>query len=208
LCCDREMSENAERMKRVIEFRGKLENRVEEVETELKDLQATLEAVNSILLEKGFKRADTVKGPSESQDVPLEKEVAIASKDYAQESPLPSENVFPLKTASGELLAVLYLTDNSLRALPAADKNFEVNTSPFNQFLVERVLMKMQERDNELIRTGQLRPDCALTYSIIREGDTIREICVNNVDPERLRELKSSIRWTLEKMLEKSKMAT
>jgi hypothetical protein len=111
----------------------------------------------------------------------------------------------PLKTASGELIAVLYLTDNSLRALPAADKSFDVNTPPFNQFLVERILMKMQERDNELIRNGLLAPDRALTYSIIKEEDILHEICVNNVDAERLRELKSSIRWTLEKMFEKTK---
>jgi hypothetical protein len=102
-------------------------------------------------------------------------------------------------------MAVLYLTDNSLRALPAADKNFDVNTPPFMQFLVERVLTKMQERDSELIRTGQLPPDRALTYSIIRDEDILREICVNNVDEDRLRELKSSIRWTLEKMFEKTK---
>jgi hypothetical protein len=100
------------------------------------------------------------------------------------------------------------LTENSLRALPAADKNFDVNTPPFTQFLVERVLMKMQERDNELIRTGQLARDRALTYSIIKEQDILREICVNNLDTERLRELKSSIRWTLEKMFEKTKPVT
>jgi hypothetical protein len=70
---------------------------------------------------------------------------------------------------------------------------------------VERVLMKMQERDNELVRTGQLSPDCALSYSVVREGDLIREISVKNVDLERMKELKSSIRWTLEKMYEKTK---
>jgi hypothetical protein len=65
--------------------------------------------------------------------------------------------------------------------------------------------MKMQERDNELVRAGQLPPDSSLSYSIVREGDLIREICVRNVDSERLRDLKSSIRWTLEKMYEKTK---
>jgi hypothetical protein len=70
---------------------------------------------------------------------------------------------------------------------------------------VERVLMKMQERDNELIRTGQLSPGRALSYSIVREGDLIREIFVKNVDLERMKELRSSIRWTLEKMYEKTK---
>jgi hypothetical protein len=198
-----EMSQDADKMKRLVEFREKLGRRIQRVEAELKDLQATLETVNSILMEKGFRRAETIKEESESR-AELEQETTVEPEDQFHE-PASPENVVPLKTASGELMAVLYLTDNSLRALPAADKNFDVNTPPFMQFLVERVLTKMQERDSELIRTGQLPPDRALTYSIIRDEDILREICVNNVDEERLRELKSSIRWTLEKMFEKTK---
>jgi hypothetical protein len=199
------MSQDAEKMKRLIEFKGRLTERIEKLETELKELQATLETVNSILLEKGFKRADTIREPCAIQTASPEKEYTVEPEETLVEPTASSENVAQLKTASGELLAVLYATENSLRALPAADKNFDVNTPPFNQFLIERVLMKMQERDNELVRAGQLLPDSSLSYSIVREGDLIREICVKNVDSERLRDLKSSIRWTLEKMYEKTK---
>jgi hypothetical protein len=198
------MSQDADKIKRLIEFREKIGKKIERVEAELKDLKATLETVNSILIEKGFRGADTTKQELEPRAETTVKWTTNEPMDQFQES-RPPENVVPLKTASGELMAVLYLTDNSLRALPAADKNFDVNTPPFTQFLVERVLMKMQERDNELIRTGQLAPEHALTYSIIKEDDILREICVNNIDIERLRELKSSIRWTLEKMFEKTK---
>jgi hypothetical protein len=89
--------------------------------------------------------------------------------------------------------------------VPAEGKSFNVNMPPFTQFLVERVLAKMQDRDNELARTGQLTQEEILSYSIARDGDVIREISIRNVDAERLRELKSSIRWTLEKMNEKMK---
>jgi hypothetical protein len=199
------MSQDAEKMKRLIDFKGRLIKKIQDFETELKDLQATLDTVNSILLEKGFKRADTIRETCETQTATPEKEYTIEPEETVREPGASSENVLQLKTASGELLALLYVTENSLRALPAADKNFDVNTPPFTQFLLERILMKMQERDNELVRAGQLPQDNALSYSIIREGDLIREICVKNVDSERLRELKSSIRWTLEKMHEKTR---
>jgi hypothetical protein len=199
------MSQDAERVRRLVEFREKLAKKVEEVEAEFKDLQATLETVNSILLEKGFKRADTIKDLSGKEEATLEKEIEAEPEESTHETAVSSENVIPLKTGTGELLAVLHLTENSLRALPAADKNFEINTPPFIQFLVERVLMKMQERDDELARTGQLLPENVLSYDIVKEGDVIREICIRNVDPERQRELKSSIRWTLEKMYEKTR---
>jgi hypothetical protein len=63
----------------------------------------------------------------------------------------------------------------------------------------------MQEKDNELVRLKQLPPDKMFAYNIIREDDLIREIVLKNVDEERLKELRSSIRWTLEKMYEKMK---
>jgi hypothetical protein len=92
-----------------------------------------------------------------------------------------------------------------LQVVPAEDKNFNVNTPPFTPFLLERVLAKMQEKDNELARTGQIPTEKVLSYNIVREGEVIREITIKHVDQDRLRELKSSIRWTLEKMYEKMK---
>jgi hypothetical protein len=199
------MSQDSEKIRRLVEFKGKVEQRIRKLEAELEDLQATLETVNSILLEKGFKRADAAREASAVGPIPVEKEIMIEPEEPSRESGASPENVVPLKTTAGELLGVLYVNKDSLRALPATDKNFEINTPPFTHFLVERVLMKMQERDNELIRAGQLSPDCALSYNVIREGDLIREISVKNVDSERMKELKSSIRWTLEKMHEKTK---
>jgi hypothetical protein len=65
------------------------------------------------------------------------------------------------------------------------------------------VFAKMQEKDKELVRLGQLAFDKMFSYNIVLEGDLIREIIIKNTDDERLKELKSSIRWTFEKMYEK-----
>jgi hypothetical protein len=104
-----------------------------------------------------------------------------------------------------EPLAIIYVDKQSLHVLPDESKNFSVNTPPFSHFLVERVFAKMQEKDNELVRLGQLAPEKVFAYNVVREGDFIREIVIRNADEERLRELKSSIRWTLEKMYEKTR---
>jgi hypothetical protein len=89
--------------------------------------------------------------------------------------------------------------------LPDESKNFSVNTPPFGNFLVERVFAKMQEKDAELVRNHQLAADKIFSYNIVKEEDLLREIIIRNADDERLKELKSSIRWTLEKMYEKMK---
>jgi uncharacterized coiled-coil protein SlyX len=195
------MSQDSEKIKRLVSFKQKLEKRVEELEFELKELQATLEAINSILIEKGFKHAEITKPPAEIEALPPKEEVMV------EPSPQPSteyESV-PLRAVTGELLATLYVSEDSLRMVPAEDKNFNVNTPPFTPFLVERVFAKMQEKDNELARSGQITTEKVFFYNIVREGDVIREITIKHVDQDRLRELKSSIRWTLEKMYEKMK---
>ena len=189
------MTQDSEKIKKLVEFKKKLEEKIEKLESELKETQTILEVVNTILLEKGFKRAEIPKPPTAKLEVspPPREEIA------------EHEQITPLKSVTGELLANLYFDDGFVRVVMAEDKNFNANTPPFTSFLIERVLTKMQEKDKELAKTGQLPPDKIFSYNILREGDIIREIQIKNVDEERLRELKSSIRWTLEKMYEKMK---
>jgi hypothetical protein len=200
------MSQDSEKMKALVAFKKKLEEKVESLDSELKDAQAMLEVVNSILLEKGFKRGDIKKVtvmPEEAAP-PAQLAAATAEEKTAQRTAEP-ESVIPLKTVNDESLAIIYVEKQTLHVLLDESKKFSVNTPPFNNFLVERVLAKMQEKDNELVRMGQLTPDKMFAYNIAREGDLLKELVIKNVDEERLRELKSSIRWTLEKMYEKMK---
>jgi hypothetical protein len=162
------------------------------MEIELEGLRVLLGFIDDTLLEKGFKRAEIAKP-------------VTAPKEAV--SPLPAvgyEISVPLKTVAGDLLADLYMGEDSMRVVLAEDKSFNVNTPPFTSFLVERVLAKMQEKDREAASTGEIAPDKILSYNITRDGDLIREITIRNIRPERTRELKSAIRWTLEKMYEKT----
>jgi hypothetical protein len=197
------MSQDADKVKRLVEIKERLEKRVQRLESSLKDSQELLETVNGLLLQKGFKHPEISKDALKPQPPEPEKTVAPEPSPMFENPVCTPESVIPLRAASGELLAILHSTEDSLRVLPAEDKSFNVNIPPFTQFLVERVLMKMQERDAEMARSGGLTADKIFSFNIVREGDTVREIIVKNVDEERLRELKSSIRWTLEKMYEK-----
>ena len=202
------MSQDSDKMKAIVAFKKKLEKKIEELDSEMKELQSTLETVNSILLDKGFKRGDIKEIQSVTKETVSPKEVTekVSEKPTARAQPTSeSESVIPLRTLDDEPLAIIYVDKQSLHVLPDERKNFSIDTPPFSHFLVERVLTKMQEKDNELVRMGQLTPEKTFAYNIVHEGDLIREIVIRNVDEERLRELKSSIRWTLEKMYEKTK---
>jgi hypothetical protein len=193
-------------MKSLIAFKKRLEEQLEKLTAETIEVEAALDTVNSILLDKGFKRGDMkeVPEPPVPKEVILPKQEPEAPKPAVQHMPEP-ESVIPLKTMTDEPLALIYFDKQVMHVLPDESKNFSVNTPPFGNFLVERVFAKMQEKDSELVRTGQLTADKMFSYNIAREGDLIREIIIRNVDEERLKELKSSIRWTFEKMYEKIK---
>ena len=206
------MSQDSERIKSMVALKQRLEKRIAKLESETKELQATLDTVNTILLEKGFKRVSIKEVEVNVRERP--KEIMEQSNDSSiQNRETKSttyqggepENVIPLKNMNDESLALIYIEKDSIHILPDESKHFSVNTPPFGNFLVERVLTKMQDKDNELVRQKQLTPDRIFSYSIVREGDLIREIVIRNADEERFKELKSSIRWTLEKMYEKMK---
>ncbi len=198
-------------MKAMLSLKQRLEKRIEKLENELKELTATLEVVNSVLLEKGFKRGSLqeaeakLKEPIEARPVEAQEELYAKEEKLAGYHGGEPENVIPLKTANDETLAIIYIEKDSIHVLPDETKSFNINTPPFGNFLLDRVLQKMQNKDKELIRAGRLPPEKMFNYNVVREDDLIREIVIHNVDEERFRELRSSIRWTLEKMYEKMK---
>jgi predicted phage-related endonuclease len=202
------MSQDSEKMKALLAFKKRLEERIENLDSELKEHQTTLELVNSILLEKGFKRGEMQEVTVQPEEAAPPVKASVAVEEKTVQRTAETESVIPLKTMNEEPLAIIYVEKQTMHVLPDESKSFNVNTQPFSHFLVERVLAKMQEKDNELVRMGQLTPDKMFAYNIIREGDLLREIVIKNIDEERLRELKSSIRWTLEKMYEKMKSQT
>ena len=192
----------AEKIKKIAELRTLLEERVANMKKELEQWEALLDFVNTTLLKEGFKKAEIVKRPPPPMPIPAE-EVAPPEAPTAQPPVSEYEKAIPLKTVTGDLLANLYVSEDSLRVVLAEDKKFDINTPPFRTFLLERVLVKMQEKDREAASAGEIPPDKILAYNIAREGDILGEITIRNIRPDRSRELKSTIKWTLEKMYEK-----
>jgi len=191
------MSEDVEKekIKKIAKLRVLLEKRVEDMETELDGLKTLLSLIDTTLLKEGFKRAE------------ISKPVQTPPKqETPQPSPIkPQKKGIPLKTVTGDLLAQLYIEKDFMQVTLAEDKNFDINTPPFKSFFVERVLAKIQEKDREDASKGKIDPEKTVSYDIKRDGNILKEITIRNLRPERSRELKSSIRWTLEKMYERMK---
>jgi len=187
-----------EKIKKIAKLRVILEKRLEEIETELEGLKTLLGLIDSTLLKESFKRAEVA--------IPIQTPQKLKPQ---QLSPIkPQKRGIPLKTVTGDILAQIYTEKDVTQITLAEDKNFDINTPPFTSFFVERVLAKMQEKDKEDADKGKLDPEKTVTFDIKQEGNILREINIRNLRAERSRELKSSIRWTLEKMYERMKQQT
>ncbi|MBS7615461.1 hypothetical protein KEJ18_07030 [Candidatus Bathyarchaeota archaeon] len=181
-----------EQIKKVAELRELLEQRVKTMELELQGLRVLLDYINELLIEKSFKKAEEIAKPPQVTEL---KPPVTPTKEEAR--------IIPLKTDSGVLMANFYAEGSQIRIVPEPNMKFNVNTPPFNAFLIEKILGKMQERDKELVSQGRLVPEKALSYEIKKDNDVLQEIIIRNLTTQREREVRSAARWTLEKMLEK-----
>lgn len=178
-----------EMMTKLLDLRSFLETRVQELENEAVRSRLLFKIVDQYIIDKSFRRAEVIAVPSVEDMVPVE----------------TSEKV-PLKTPYGVLLATMYVTEDTVRIVPSEGLTFNVDTPPFKSFLINRVLDSMQSSDREASRKDEMPPEVVLTYEVITEGSTIKEIRVKNYgSPKRLREINSTSRWTLEKMYEKTR---
>lgn len=176
-------------VKELIELRSYLEKRIQGLEEEAEKLRSLFKIVDEVIVTRSFKMAESIPVAQLKPSLPVEKEEGV-----------------PLKTSSGVLLANLYTNDSEIRIVPAEGLVFTVTTPPFQAFLISRILEPMQARDSEAAQRGEITPDRILSYEVVRDGDTVKEIVVKNYgDERRLREIRTASRWTFEKMYEKTR---
>ncbi|KYH38922.1 MAG: hypothetical protein AYL30_002200 [Candidatus Hecatellales archaeon B24] len=191
-------AEKKEEVEDLLKLRKKLEKRLEKLKAEAESLQKLLNIIDGELARKSFKPAVLVK-PREA--------AKPAEAPAAPITPQPPRQTIPLKASDGTLLATMHVTEDEVRVVPSEGLTFNVNTPPFQQFLVAKVLSGMAAKDREAASAGQLLPDQILTYRVVQDGDTIREIIIRNYREERrAATLRNAVRWTLEKMYEKTRI--
>lgn len=183
-------------IRKLMELRSYLEKKISELESEVEKLKSIFQIIDEVIVTKSFQRAEVLQAqPSKAMHVAE----APSTISRGEER--------PLKAATGVLLANLYVSEDELRIVPAEGMRFTTSISPFQAFLVRKVFEPLQSRDKEEVRVGTLAPDRVFSYDVVTDGDVIKEIVIRNYgDQRRLRELTASVRWTLEKMYEKTRI--
>jgi len=180
--------------------RDHIEKRISELEQELDQLRQLREIVNNYMASKTTQAPAVTKAPPPPTP-------ARPSRPTAEAVPPTYEQITPLKAADGTMLGSLFLGKNEMKITPAENIKFKASTPPFQQFLINKVLNGMAAKDREDAVQGLIKPDEILSYRVHQDGENLREIIIRNIgDEHRITTLRNSIRWTLEKMWEKTKL--
>jgi hypothetical protein len=177
--------------KKLAEMKSFLERRIKQQEEEVNNLRSFLEAVDSLLTERSFRRVEI-------------RPTVEAATAKTEPAPPPSDSI-PIMTTDGVRIASMSVDPHSLEVIPESTVNLDSNSPPLRSFLVAKVLEPMLTKDKEAATAGSLLPDNMLTYDVEQEGGRLKAIVVRNYgDDRRLLELKNAIRWTLRRMYEKT----
>ena len=181
--------------KKLLQFRESMEQRIQELEQEMSNLQTAMAEIDKLIVNTGFRTFTTA-------DKLVKEEPEPASEPDQPEE--VDEDQTSITSKDGTLLGVMMVENHSIIFTPAEPFDFTLDIPPFESFLIERVLDNMRKTDQERSANGELDPGEILEYEVNNEEGKILSLTVHNYGGERrLREINSSIRWTFDKMYDK-----
>ncbi|MEM2929300.1 MAG: hypothetical protein QW797_00295 [Thermoproteota archaeon] len=182
------MSESRdEETQRLADLKKYLTEKKAGLEEELEKLDSLMQVVDDLLASRSFKTGGEVMRKAEAEAV-------------VQKLELTYKN-----TKVGEM--EVYQT--YARVTPLPELKLSTAVSPFEAFLVRKILEPMRERDVERAAKNELRPDQMFSYDILEENGLLKAVILRNFrDKIRLKELANSISWTFFRMAEKEQRAT
>ncbi|MEM0376482.1 MAG: hypothetical protein QXJ21_09100 [Thermofilum sp.] len=186
------MGEDAQKL---AELKRYLERRIEDLKRELELLETTVKLVDAALSSASFVRASELAARQAQPAAPPRQAEAPPQR---QEAPL-SEMVVTAMTTGEKLAKVnVYPTRIEVTFL----RSFSASTPPFESFFVRKVLEGYKKRDEDLILRGEKRPEEGFDYVIEEENGNLKRIVITNYGDRKVaEEIKSTLRWTLNRML-------
>jgi len=181
-------------VKKLIELQEWIDKRVVDLKNEVKILETLSSMLSTVIAEKSFQPAsDLAKEAAPEQ---------IQPKQIQLEQP----GGIPIRSSDGVLLATIYREDTRMRIVFSRDLALKEDIQPFRAFLIRKVLEPITSQDLEAVSKGRIPPDRAFNYELKVDEGVLRELILNNLyDPARIRDIQSAIRWTLERMYERTK---
>ncbi|MDP7976545.1 hypothetical protein [Tardisphaera saccharovorans] len=183
-----------------------IKKRIEELDEELAALKALVSVMES-------NRTPKAEGVQVETEEPKQGSVEVSEKTPPKEArpePVPQ----PAKEEVSEVpTAQISIGDRKVAAIFQHDNEMKIDLlvalkpdiPPFKSFFLDKVLGDYEKRDKQREQEGQLPAGGALTYEVLTDNENnITQIKIKNInDQRRTREIISTIRWTIARMMEK-----
>ncbi len=190
---------SAEQVQGIAELREKLQERLEQLRQEIDMTILNIDALDAALTQSSFTRASEYTPPPKAEPEPpkaepeppkAEPEPTVSSTDDVSTIMVNDSAIGGISTSADKITIKLYV--------PVSAK-----TPPFETFFISRIIGGMMTKDAVEVEGGRLSKDLAIRYELKTQDDTLDQIIIYNYRLEaRAREINSTIRWALSRMLE------
>ena len=186
-------------IRKLLKMRADLEEHTEQLQIEIEDLKLAMAEIDKAIVRQGFQQ------PSSASQVMKPTELKPEEhKQPATVTPEPTADGSSIQAKDGTILGRVLVDDDKIVFTPREGLAFMTSTPPFQSFLLDRVLANMRTSDEARAASGEITLEQVLSYEVEADGEAIKTLTVHNYGGERrLREIQSSLRWSLDKMYDK-----
>jgi hypothetical protein len=186
-------------IRKLLKMRADLQERTEQLQTEIEDLKMAMAEIDKAIVRQGFQQPSPAFQAMKPTELKPEQ-----PKQPATPIPEPTPDGSSIQAKDGTILGRVQINDDKIVFTPREGLTFMTSTPPFQSFLLDRVLANMRTSDETRAATGEITLEQVLSYEVEADGEAIKTLAVHNYGGERrLREIQSSLRWSLDKMYEK-----
>jgi hypothetical protein len=174
--------------RKLLNIREGMEERIARLQVEIDDLRKAVAEIDRHIVRLGFRQPTPT---------PVKPKASVEGDET-------EEGRISIKSKDGETLGSLRMSETEIVFEPRGDLSFTTAIPPFQSFFIERVLSNMRSADERRVTTGETSAEEVFSYDVETDGELILSVVIRNYGGERrLSEIRSSLRWTFDKMYEK-----
>jgi hypothetical protein len=177
----------------LLELRKQLEDQIDEVQQEVRNLESMLQKLDSVIGSGSFTTADKITG-TETKAETSEEPTATPAFDGARS--------IAVRSKDRDLdLATIEVSESNLKIIPADHAIYDIKRGAFARFFIERILGNFQQEDRHNVEGGSMSWEEAFDFEVHADESILEELIIRNYGgEERLAEIQRTLRWALDKI--------
>ena len=210
------MKLSAEQIRDIAALRERLRERLGRLHEEMEETNLNIAALDAALTRSSFTKASeyTPQDDGKPADSAAAGATADAKTPPPADAPVEAAAEDPVRTAGpvpqviaaskgDTTIGSLYRYPDRMVIVMDEDVSISTETDPFKTFFLDRVMDEMRRKDAADVDAGRITADLAISCEVEAPGGRIDRITITNYrTDERAREIDSTARWVLNRMLE------